>query len=187
MTPTPARHAKQGSYLANLGFASKHLGQIGRSQHLVMNSSESSTFGGNDEEHARHRVVLRSNMLRGGGCVRRNWRRWDVMSIAPARFSGMIDNGIHQSSLQNRSLHYKLQHIRVPDSEHGKNASFSTPSSKNYNSKFIVQPAVKTQESILLVQLVHPACSFFSKQTRKIEPKEKHQEITRQGSGEIEG
>jgi len=68
MTPTPARHTKQGLYLANLGFVSKHLGQIGRPQHVVMNSSESSTLGGNDEEHARHRVVLRSNMsFQGGG------------------------------------------------------------------------------------------------------------------------
>lgn len=63
ITPTPARHAKQGLYLANRGFVSKHLGHIGRWQHFVMNSSESSTFGGNDEEHARHSVVLRSNII----------------------------------------------------------------------------------------------------------------------------
>jgi len=42
---------------------SKHLGQIGRPQHFVINSSGSSTFGGNDDEHARHSVVLRSSIV----------------------------------------------------------------------------------------------------------------------------
>ena len=99
MTPTAARHAKQGLYLANLGFVSKHLGHIGRWQHLVMNSSESSTFGGNDEEHARHNVVLLSSMISRlflDAPKRWSWMwsgsaRCDHLNDAP-RFLLMIDS-----------------------------------------------------------------------------------------------
>jgi hypothetical protein len=104
MTPTPARHAKQGLYRANRGFASRHRGHIGRRQHFVTNSSESSTFGGNDEEHARQSVVLRSNMM-----ISLSGWFWEETEV------GVVD--VRRN--RNQSLNSDRRHSDVPLASHG--------------------------------------------------------------------
>lgn len=62
---TPARHARQGSYLASRGFELTHEEQIGRLQQFVVNKSNN-LEGGRDEQQARHRlslVLLDENIL----------------------------------------------------------------------------------------------------------------------------
>ena len=53
---TPARHWRQGLYLANRGFEARQLGQIGLLQQIVMKMVEAaSERGGKDEEQAMQR------------------------------------------------------------------------------------------------------------------------------------
>lgn len=53
----PPRHRRHGLYLARRGFDERQLGHIGRAQHGVWKTSCSFDLGGNDEEHARHRLA----------------------------------------------------------------------------------------------------------------------------------
>jgi hypothetical protein len=67
-TPTPPRHARQGSYLCSRGLAAMHPGQIGRRQHGVRNIWGAAVDvlgcegdflrGGREQEQARHSVVF---------------------------------------------------------------------------------------------------------------------------------
>ena len=57
---TPARHWRQGLYLANRGFEARQLGQIGLLQQIVMKMAEALLAfaperGGKDEEQAMQR------------------------------------------------------------------------------------------------------------------------------------
>jgi hypothetical protein len=62
---TPAKHARHGSYLASRGLEAMHEGQIGRWQQFVVNKREISDLeGGKDEEQARHKLLLFTDMIK---------------------------------------------------------------------------------------------------------------------------